>query len=208
MEKPQLNYNEYLRYTFAGGFGVLTYLYLNPTIRQTLFDENGTIKDSLFLVLLSLLLGSFLYAVHRAILYPICYKLNLIILRISGKTNNDLSWVKFIFTQDEVKRQDFRRWKQRANPKSFASNLLDWSAQIHFLYCCVWAMWLSFIFTENITTDNFLKKNWLLFTIILFVISLRNHYRSLLYDIDIVKHDQIENIDKKVKTIELKVETE
>ena len=207
MDKPQLNYNEYLRYTFAGGFGVLTYLYLNPTVRQTLFDEKGTLKDSLFLILLSLLLGSFLYAVHRAFLYPICYKLNLIILRISGKIKTTTSWDSFILTQDEVKTQDFRRWKQRANPKSFASNLLDWSAQIHFLYCCVWAMWVSYLFTKELPTDNFLTKKWVFVTVMLFIISLRNHYRSLLYDLDIVNHDEITKDDDKVKTIELKVET-
>lgn len=207
MDKPQLNYNEYLRYTFAGGFGILTYLYLNPTILKTLFDEKGTIKDSLFLILLSLLLGSFLYAIHRALLYPICYKINLIFLRQCKKITSTLNWRKYIFTQEEVMNQDFRRWKQRSNPKSFATNLLDWSAQIHFLYCCVWAMSISFLFTEKMPADNFLTSNWLLFTIGLFIISLRNHYRSLLYDIEIINHDEKKSEDNKVKTIELKVET-
>lgn len=77
MDKLQLNYNEYLRYTFVGGFGVLTFLYLNPTVLQSLYDEKGSIKDSLLIALVSIIHGSLIYAIHRAILYPICYKINL-----------------------------------------------------------------------------------------------------------------------------------
>lgn len=212
MEKPQLNYNEYLRYAFAGGFGVLTYLYLNPNIQKTLFNDKETIKDSLSLIVLSLLLGSFLYALHRAFLYPICLRINLVFLRLSNRLESNLNWWSFIFGQSVVKEQDFRRWKQRGNSKSFAKNLLDWSAQIHFLYCCVWAMVASWIFTINeIQNKNILTDNWLFFSLILFLISLRNHYRSLLYDMDIEKYDkdnQTNTENKKVKTIELKVETQ
>ncbi len=211
MDKPQLNYNEYLRYTFAGGFGILTYLYLNPPILNTLFDEKGAIKDSLFLVLLSILLGSFLYTLHRAFLYPICLKVNYIFLRLSNIEETNIKWHKYVFTQEYIKKEDFRRWGQRDNPKSFAKNLIDWAAQVHFLYCCVWAILVSWIFTENITRENYLTKNWLYFTTAIFIISLRNHYRLLLYDIDVEKFDNKNSKTvevKKVKTIELKVETE
>lgn len=190
MDKPQLDYNEYLRYVFAGGFGILTYLYLNPFVLQTLFDEKGTLKDSLFLVLLSFILGAFLYAIHRAMLYPICYKLNLVILRLTGQLKSSLKWWDFILTQNEVKKQDFRRWKQKVDSKSLSKNLLNWFAQVHFLYCCVWAMLISWLCTENLENGNFLTENWQLITGVFFIISLRNHYRSLLYDLDIQNQDE------------------
>lgn len=108
--------------------------------------------------------------------------------------------------------QDFRRWKQRDNPKSYAKHLLDWSAQIHFLYCCVWAMLFSWAFTinEKSSSNDLLRSWWPVISIVVLGISIRNHYRSLLYDLELANQDKLNSADKpgdKVKTIELKVET-
>jgi len=186
MEKPKLNYNEYLKYTFAGGIGVLIYIYLNPE----LIERNSSIKDSLVIILISLLFGSFIYSVHRAILYPICLKINYIILRLSKKVKPKNNWKNFIFSQDYVKTQDFRRWKERQNSKSFSNNLVDWHSQIHFLYCSVWAITFSIILSSKIAPDHLNLKNWFIPTAILLLIAFRNHYRSMLYDIDIEENDE------------------
>lgn len=212
MDKPQLNYNEYLRYTFAGGFGVLTYMYLSSKKPAYFFNDKGHIEDSLFLLMISLLLGSFLYAIHRAMLYPVCLRFNLVVLRLYGKINDSSKWSRFIFSQKLVMEQDFRRWKQRDNPKSYAKHLLDWSAQIHFLYCCVWAMLFSWAFTinEKSSSNDLLRSWWPVISIVVLGISIRNHYRSLLYDLELANQDKLNSADKpgdKVKTIELKVET-
>ena len=72
-------------------------------------------------------------------------------------------------------------------------------------------MFTSWIITVNMPTDNFLNRNWIYFIIGLFCISVRNHYRSLLYDLEIETFDNLNTksvVKAKVKTIELKVETE
>ncbi len=99
MDKPQLNYNEYLRYTFAGGFGMLCYFFLQPNVYNGLFNKDGDFKDSLFLVFVALILGSFLYAVHRAILYPICLRINCVILILNKKQKiiAEIKWWAVIF---------------------------------------------------------------------------------------------------------------
>lgn len=189
MEKTQLKYNEYLRYTFAGGIGVISYFYLNPCFFETLFKSEG-IKNSLFLVLLSLVFGSLVYSIHRAIMYPICYKLNLLILSLFNRVKYDkYLWYPFISSKLEMD-MDFRRWKQRQNEKSFSNNLLDWSAQIHFLYCTVWVLLTAKLLSDNSTN----KIYWLIG--FLFLISLINHYKSLIYDINLSDKDKEYHNDK------------
>jgi hypothetical protein len=201
MDKPQLNYNEYLRYTFAGGVGILSFLYLNPKYFDNLFQSEG-IKDSLFLILSALIIGSFIYAFHRAIIYPIIYKINLFILTIFRQLNFDLGLLQ-PFTSSKLERDmDFRRWKQRQNPKSFAKELLDWSAQIHFLYCCVIAIFIVKLFStqsNNVTISYVFDKgqaplvyknilrNWHL--VALLIVAMINHIRSLVYDIELSQRD-------------------
>jgi hypothetical protein len=197
MNKPQLNYNEYLRYTFSGGIGVISYLYLNPNCFDNLFDSAG-IKDSLFLILLSLVLGSLVYAIHRAILFPICSKVVLLILSAYRHVNFDkgLLW-PFTSSKLEIE-MSFRRWHQRDNPKSFSKNLLDWSAQIHFLYCSVWVLLVAKVLSPN--TEN---TTITFFTIgCLFLITIINHYSSFLFDIKLEDKDKEygkDNLDDKRK---------
>lgn len=213
MDKPQLNYNEYLRYIFAGGFGMLCYFFLQPAVYRGIFNKDGDFKDSLFLVLVAMILGSFLYAVHRAALYPICLRINCIFLTLAKKftINAELNWWNILTGQKLFIQEDFRRWNQRDNPKSFAKHLLDWSAQIHFLYCCVWAMIAAKVFAfQKVDTTNCLVNSWYYIAAGLFLISLRNHYRSLLYDLSISKKDStLKNQDaKSSKKIDIKIETE
>lgn len=200
MENPKLNYNEYLKYTFAGGIEVLVYLLLNPEIKFKLIEGDSSIKNSLFIILISLLLGSFLYSVHRAILYPICLKINYIILRLSKRIKPKSNWINFVFSQEYVKKHDFRRWKERQNTKSFSNNLVDWHSQIHFLYCAVWAISFSIILSLKNTIDFFILQNWFILTSILLLIAFRSHYRSLLYDIDVAKNDKLYRNNKKENT--------
>jgi hypothetical protein len=187
MDKPQLNYNEYLRYAFSGGIGVCAYLFLNPTLFDSLFKSEG-IKDSLFLILISLVIGSFVYAIHRAILYPICLKINFLILSLFGHLKFDKGFLNpFTVSKTEIE-MDFRRWFEREKPKSFSKNLLDWFAQIHFLYCSTWVL-LTTILLKNEITQNYILNKWSISIVML--ISLISHYRSLKYDL------KIEEMDKK-----------
>ncbi len=217
MDKPQLNYNEYLRYTFAGGIGILSFLYLNPLYFNHLFKSEG-IKDSLFLVLASLITGSFLYAFHRAIIYPIIYKINLLFLLIFAEQKFKpklLIGIILPFTSTEFERDlDFRRWKQRQNPKSFAKDLLDWSAQIHFLYCSVIAIFIVKLFSINSNKETIeyiydngksifvyknILRNWHL--LVLLIVAMMNHIRSLKYDLELAKRDlDFENYSAETKS--------
>jgi hypothetical protein len=191
MEKPTFNYNEYLRYVFAGGFGMLCYFFLQPNVYNSLFTKEGDFKDALFLVFAAMVIGSFLYGVHRAILYPICLRINYVILILYKKVKTRKKWWAVITGQQIMLDEDFRRWNQRDNPSSFARHLIDWSAQIHFLYCCVWAMIAARIFSfQHITPANFLKEYWWYFATALFMVALRSHYRSLLYDLAVAAKDE------------------
>jgi hypothetical protein len=192
MDKLQLNYNEYLRYVFAGGFAIMCFVFLNFEKLTPFFQEKELDSYAFSILILCVLLGSFLYSIHRAIFYPIlCLKVNLIFLKLFRKIKKPPKWSELLLENEFIINEDFRRWHRRKNENSFSKNMLDWYSQIHYLYCCSWAMFLTGFFSlEQIKAPNILREYWWLFSFILYIFSLRSHYRSFLFDFKIDKKDR------------------
>lgn len=185
---PKLNYNEYLKYVLSGGVGIISYYFLSPSNAQYFFQENELMKNSITSILFSLIIGSFIYGIHRSILYPVIYKIILILLIVFKKITTRVSCLQLITTFKEEKKQDFRRWKQRKKDLSISHDLIDWAAQIHFLYCCVWAMLGAFLFAYPGIYKT-IESNWIIFTILLFFVAGFSHFRFLVYDVSVKDYE-------------------
>jgi hypothetical protein len=123
MKELKLNLNELLRYGFAGGFFIIMTLASFKEPRCLILNKE--ISPSLFIAIttIKLIIGSILYTVHRAIPLWLLYLL-----------------FAFITTRGyNIREIDITRWKNLQKQRSLQSEMSEWSAQVHFLYCLWWA---------------------------------------------------------------------
>ena len=138
----QLKLEELLRYGFAGAIGLLAFV-LCFCGWVDLAKSVPAITQGSVLVGVALAIGTLLYAIHRAFLYQIIYRLVLGVL-VAFRVNyfDKRLFLLFVPSPLEV-RLDFLRWK-RAKDQDYAQpRLAEWGAQIHFLYCSSWAVLLA-----------------------------------------------------------------
>lgn len=220
MDKIQLNFNEYLRYLFAGAIGVLGYLYFNYDFNKLFNLDKSIFTESSILILISLVFGSLLYSLHRALLYPLVLRINLFIYyKTSGRSNFPIPKPKprwyWCFRQDLLLNLDFNRWKQRKKEKSFSIFMNDWFSQIHFLYCSVWALTFVIVFTilkENETRLDDQSDYLITFgmLVVLLYAAFRTHYRSIVFDQEIDRMDDLhfpinQGNNEKIEKYEIKI---
>lgn len=122
MEKLKLN--DLLRSGFAGAVFLL--------VTVAAFYDPGQLSDkckdmigaiAALAVAVGLTIGAVIYAVHRALPYPLLY--------LFFKTIN--------CRQESTLDLDILRWKNSMITNSLQPNLRDWADQVHFLYCVTWA---------------------------------------------------------------------
>jgi len=138
----QLKLEELLRYGVAGAVGLLAFV-LCFSGWVDLAKTVPAVTQASVLVGVAFALGTLLYAIHRAFLYPLIYRLVLGVLVAFQVYNFDKRLlVPFLPSLLEV-RVDLLRWK-RAKDEDYAQpRLAEWGAQVHFLYCSSWAVLLA-----------------------------------------------------------------
>jgi len=132
-----LSLNDLLRYGLAGGnFLVFFYWQFQPS-----FTINGEFTRSAAILGVSLLVGSVLYVVHRALPFPLLFLP--ISLRIAGFNEGVSVWDQKRSTTLEV-------------DGVLKATSSEWGAQVHFLYVLFWSTVLvpfaGYIFTSLETT--------------------------------------------------------
>jgi hypothetical protein len=187
VEKLNFDINQLLRFLLAGGWTVICYFFTNPIAYKNLQNDK-----TLDLILISLVLGSIVFIIHRAIVYPFLFRLICIGLIPFKKMKWKLSLlIPFFPTKDEIK-VDFHRWAlRRDTKKSLSKNITDWGSQIHFLYCCAIGSLLTIIFSKLVGgyEQQKLRYMWWAFGLLLFC-GFINHIRALLYDIELRKREK------------------
>jgi hypothetical protein len=127
---PNLNLNELLRSGFAGAVFMLVAMgaFDNP---RTFFSEENSAPLVLgaLTTALGLTIGVVIYAIHRAVPYPLLYFV------MKTLTNRKHSMLDL----------DVMRWKHSMNKDALQHKLQDWAAQVHFLYCLAWASVVALI---------------------------------------------------------------
>lgn len=121
---PNLTLNELLRYGFAGAmfFLVGAVAFEEP---WKWFSSNEDIAGAIatLAVAAGLTVGATVYAIHRAVIYPVLYG-TFARLTKRGKTTLEL---------------DILRWQHAAKKDALQPRMADWAAQVHFLYCLAWS---------------------------------------------------------------------
>lgn len=128
MERFSLD--ELLRHTFAGAVLLIT------TILA--YDVTSLVPDrvdpTVFVAVGAgtvLLLGSIIYVLHRALVYPVLYWC---VVRISRRGSSP-----------SLMALDFQRFARRSDEESLQKHLGEWASQVHFLYCISWAVFLGLL---------------------------------------------------------------
>lgn len=181
MDKLNLNIGDYLRFVFAGGWYLIALLLMHNKYFIDFYKDNSGP-----LIILALIIGALIYSFHRAIVFPLLYKVLLFLFRNSKTVGRDrLLWIPFYPSKLEIE-LDIKRWRERKDRKSVINNLTEWSSQIHFLYCTAWAFLLALLSNRYINDKNQNNINlvWGLFIVIL-ISSFVSHLRNFVFEIKI-----------------------
>jgi len=133
----ELKLQELLRYALSGGVGLAAFAAAFPSVRLKIAGLEKLAEAALILGV-ALVLGSFIYSIHRALVYPLLYRFCLIVLVAFHVHRFETRLLlPYIPAPLEV-RLDFSRWKREAHWAT--SGISEWGAQIHFLYCSAWSI--------------------------------------------------------------------
>jgi hypothetical protein len=137
----ELKLEELMRYVLAGAIGLVALLIGFCDVAKPMARVSGVTQASL-LLLVALAFGSIVYAVHRSLLYPVLYHLGLLVLIAARVYALDvrLFWL-FLPARLELS-LDFLRWKRAAACHYAHPRIAEWGAQVHFLYCSGWTIFL------------------------------------------------------------------
>jgi hypothetical protein len=137
---------ELLRYALSGGIGVAVLLLTHPLAACSVRQMDVTKETTLALGSV-LLIGTLIYNVHRAVVYPI-------FLRIIGffvpRWNFDWKnwkgwsiWRNWNPWKPSNSELEVDRWRWSDDPEKRPRRWDEWGAQTHSLYCAAWAIWLA-----------------------------------------------------------------
>jgi hypothetical protein len=127
----ELGFQELLRYALSGGIGVASLLLTYPKIACSVGRVEGAREVTLILGTI-LLLGTLIYNLHRALLFPVLFRVIGLIVPI-GK----FKWTLLILYRPSEAEIELDRWRWNLKARSHWD---EWGAQVHFLYCAAWAI--------------------------------------------------------------------
>ncbi len=157
-----LKLEEWLRYGFSGGLLLVVLLLTHPNWKDGLVRANG-IGGTANLLGVILLAGSLIYALHRAVAYRAMFTLAIFTLACFRVYEWD-SKIFFPVVPSKVELK-IDRWRlalrQAKNPLD--SFIAEWGAQVHFLYCSVWAILLGITLASLFPNRQSAVSNWTYF---------------------------------------------
>lgn len=195
----KLKINDLLRYGFSGGIALFTLVVLYPNA-LSFFRGKDDYVETAFIGAFALIVGSLIYSLHRAVIYPLLYRLLIIALSLRGKYEFKCEMlVPWRPTKLDLT-LDTKRWIRRKDKKSLQSELSEWGSQIHFLYTTSWAIILaSFIGSllpiptkaPKFDQGTYLIISWVNWFI--FISATITHWRHLIYENHLFYEKLIEN---------------
>jgi cellobiose-specific phosphotransferase system component IIC len=140
----ELRFNEVLRYALSGGIALATFFILQPCLARRVLQLEA-LKTAAFVGGTILLIGVFLYNLHRALIFPVLLRIALLL--VLGQTDRERKtsegfkfWFPYRPALAEIN-LDLWRWSQETTRKHWD----EWGAQVHFLYCSAWAILLALL---------------------------------------------------------------
>ncbi len=131
VEKLQLN--QMLRYGLAGGMGLFCLVVTYPDTFKPMMVKDSAWRDGVVLGALAFVIGTVSYALLRALVYPVLFRVIIVILwlfrRVRGCWGFLLPWP----SKTEVRWDRELYYNRQADPARFST--VEWSDQVHFLCC-------------------------------------------------------------------------
>ena len=141
----ELGLQELLRYALAGAAGLVALLLTYPYARESVSKVQG-IGEASLVVGAVLLVGSLVYSLHRALVFPLLSRLAIGFLAVCRTLPRDRDLlIPYRPTKLEVE-LDLWRWRHNPSIQKELSHLAEWGAQVHFLYCTTWAIQIAIWF--------------------------------------------------------------
>jgi hypothetical protein len=180
----ELGLQNLLRYAFAGGIAVASFLLMYPNLicptALCSFHIDGAEGVTLILGLV-LIAGTVIYNVHRALVFPIFYRITGLLTLPYACALSLLNPWRPAERELEV---DNWRWSHDKNARRRWD---EWGAQTHFLYCAAWAIPAAWLAGKFLISTSCRAEHGLFF-LFLFAVTLLagwvNNYR-LLYTINV-----------------------
>jgi hypothetical protein len=149
----ELNLGEWSRYGFSGGLFLIVFLLAHPTWSCYLWSSTGgaAILAGTALLFSTLVFGSLIYAIHRAVLYRLLFALALLCL-CRRKVYEYESAIRVYEWQCDIVKplvpskielaiDDWRASLRGTTDKDPIFRFVDgWATQVHLLYCSAWAV--------------------------------------------------------------------
>ncbi|MBW7991825.1 MAG: hypothetical protein FVQ84_17655 [Planctomycetes bacterium] len=187
-----LTFQQIFRYALPGGITLLILLgvYKAPGSESGGHFDVTSIGGAAVLSGVALVVGGLIYTLHRAIAYPIIYRL----LLFAGPLRLDRAmsrawWWNILWTSREELERDIRRWKERTQKDSPVSELQEWGTQIHYLYCSCWAIivghLLGLLLGWATRSTLYCLSGWLL--LVFFAAGVYHHARHLYFESKVMR---------------------
>ena len=141
-----LGLQELLRYATSGGIGLAVLVLAFPEVKSSIGPmETG--QETTLVVGLVLLIGTLIYNLHRALIYPI-------IFRIVGLISlpRHFSWRLLNPWQPSDVELKVDRWRWE-NSDERRRRWDEWGAQTHSLYCAAWAILAALLLGRHEWTE-------------------------------------------------------
>ncbi len=138
----ELKLDELSRYGFAGGLFIVVLLISHP--EWNIFADKATgLGETASLLGGSLLAGSLIYALHRAIAYRIMITIAFCLVDLFYPGGFDWTLLKPIAPSRTELRLDHWHLRMRQTNDQMEPYSAGWGAQVHLLYCSAWAILLG-----------------------------------------------------------------
>jgi hypothetical protein len=170
----ELGLQELLRYALSGGICMAALLLTYPAVACSVSRMDAT-KEATLLLGSVLLIGTLIYNIHRAVVFPVFLRL-LGFIALGWK----FSWAGLFWPLKPSEPEleiDHWRWSY---PPDKRKRWDEWGAQTHSLYCAAWGMFAALLFRSVCEeTDH---RAWHILSILFgvtLISGIANNYRLL-----------------------------
>lgn len=188
----QLRLEELLRYTLSGALFLVALLLRGSSIQVGSWTAQNVLGDATKALGLVLLVGSLIYTLHRAVIFPwLLFPSALTLAAVIGayKFTGDI-WVPFRISRIEQE-MDSDRFGLRTKKDVLFDVWSEWGSQVHFLYCSAQAVLLAIAFGHILGGYQHLRVLLVMFVVLLAAGLI--HQASLIYRVNVVWKERIRN---------------
>ena len=136
MEKlKDLSIDEWLRYFFAGAITLFAWIVLSPD-KNDFSLSKGILSQGVFILGFPLIIGTLIYSIHRAIIYPLFIQ-PIILWHVF-----DIGFRKIYVT---ITKLNIMTWEIHNDEKTVLHRIRGWASKFHFLWCTSWGLGVTLI---------------------------------------------------------------